>query len=71
MSNNWIRYKNDFKWTITSDSVNTEKVWISCNRPGMVLRLCDETSDSTVYLDSNVKITVGKGTKNSPYILTK
>ena len=69
-NNNWI-FNNDFQWTLTPDS-STSNFVFRVNGTGYVNRYYVNYSfriRPSVYLTSNVSISGGDGTVNSPYTL--
>ncbi|MDE6292362.1 MAG: InlB B-repeat-containing protein, partial [Bacilli bacterium] len=72
-TNDWLRPNNGNEWTITHKSDTTINVFYLTKYSG--LSYAQQTNTfyirPAVYLNSNIKIVSGSGTKNDPYVLSK
>ena len=70
-NNDWLYDSSTYQWTLTPGSSRSDYVFL-VGKPGFVGRSNASYSSEvrpSVYLTSNVKISGGDGTSNSPYTL--
>ena len=72
-NNNWLYDRLNSQWTLTPDSSYSDGVFIVRNRGGVDGSLANGSYDAfspALYLSSNVKISRGDGSENSPFELS-
>ena len=72
-NNDWLLGSSNYQWTLTSTSSNSSNVF-SVNCYGLVyyysMSSAHNSASPALYLNSNVKISGGEGTEESPYQLS-
>ena len=71
-NNDWLYNSSNTQWTITPTSSNSRAVFAvnSSGRLNSTFAYSGSTVSPALYLSSNVKISGGEGTENSPYQLS-